>query len=275
MSQPAEPSSPTASSKTSSQSRRTHRHSHTRSAASLSNLPSSGVGPSSKPTRNAHSASSSLTKIIVDALRPDPVNDPSSSTASASGTALMKSKSQELHGRGKSVASTTATTSAAARLMPKERRPRTFSTSTCASTFSDTKSSRIRLRVKARMIARQLAISSDEAKQSLVQIRIDSADRSRQSAERALRESLVQKATLESTLDALRRELQDSRSQLEDCRREKESLQIENSMLVEELAELRRHPSMLGVGKSVRARASSSTIRQRAHTYVFDFSSDR
>lgn len=51
------------------------------------------------------------------------------------------------------------------------------------------------------------------------------------------------------------RELQDARGQLEECKREKESLTIENSMLVEELADLKK--------ETIRFKLSSNTIRPR------------
>lgn len=57
------------------------------------------------------------------------------------------------------------------------------------------------------------------------------------------------------------RDLEDARGQLEECKREKESLTIENSMLVEELADLK---------KEVARRTSCHTVRSRTVRFVFD-----
>jgi len=56
------------------------------------------------------------------------------------------------------------------------------------------------------------------------------------------------------------RELQDARGQLEECKREKESLAIENSMLVEELADLKK--------EAIRQKLSSNPIRTRTIRFV-------
>ena len=59
---------------------------------------------------------------------------------------------------------------------------------------------------------------------------------------------------------ALFRELQDTRGQLEECKREKESLTIENSMLVEELADLKK--------EAIRQKSCSNPIRTRTTRFV-------